>query len=139
MPLRYSGKGRPSLRRIGLAALLICGCQPADRRPAGGKPGSASEPADSLVLSTSDGVEIWFTLARPAKAADGTSCVERALELRRGGTRIPVPLLYTGDRPILISDSMMRAVLWTHCRPMEPYLVDLRNGRPMRERAGRAP
>jgi hypothetical protein len=93
---------------------------------------TAAEPADSLVLRTNQ-VEVWYTLARPSTGADGTSCVERALEIRRGSKRVPVPLLYTGEPPTLINDSTLRATLWTDCRPAEVYRVDLRNGRPVRE------
>ena len=48
--------------------------------------------------------------------------------------RIPVPLLYTGTAPHLVNDSTMRARLSDHCRPGDAYLVDLRTGRPVRER-----
>ncbi len=77
---------------------------------------------------------MWFTLARNATAPDGASCVDRALEIRRGGNRIPVPLLYTGTAPRLVNDSTMRARLSDRCRPGDAYLVDLRTGRPVRER-----
>jgi hypothetical protein len=79
-------------------------------------------------------VEIWFTLARVGRAADGTRCVERGLEIRRGGTRIQVPLLYTGVPPVLLDLSTMRAELWNHCRAVDTYLVDLRSGRPVRQK-----
>lgn len=121
------------LWRTGLAAVLAFGCRPDERRSASGDSGAVQEPAESLVGSSRHGVEIWFTLARVARAADGTQCLERGLEIRRGGTRIQVPLLYTGDSPVLLNDSTMRAVLWTHCRPVDTYLVDLRSGRPVRE------
>jgi hypothetical protein len=93
-------------------------------------------PADSLVLTTPGGTEVWFTLARPATNADGRSCVERSLEIRQGGRRVKVPLLYTGSPPVLLNDSTMRAILWTHCRPGNAYLVNLRSGHPLREPGG---
>jgi hypothetical protein len=34
---------------------------------------------------------------------------------------------------MLLNDSTMRAMLWTDCTAVTPYLVDLRNGRPVRE------
>jgi hypothetical protein len=80
-----------------------------------------------------DGQEVWFTLARTGRAPDGTTCVERGLEIRTGAKRLPVPLLYTREAPVLLNDSTMRAVLWTNCKPGEAYRVDLRNGRPVRE------
>lgn len=89
--------------------------------------------SDSLAVSGAAGVEIWFTHSRPGKRTDGTACVDRAIELRRGSNRIPVPLLYTGEAPRIVNDSTARAILYTSCRAGEAYLVDLRNGRPSRE------
>jgi hypothetical protein len=114
------------------AVLLLCACRPRQRPPANGETGDASKPADSLVIS-SEGVEVWFTLARVAQGLDGKECVERGLEIRRGDTRVQVPLLYTGTTPVLLDDSTMRALLWNHCRPVDAYRVDLRSGRPLRE------
>ncbi|MFL5403371.1 MAG: hypothetical protein ACJ8BF_11205 [Gemmatimonadales bacterium] len=90
--------------------------------------------ADSLVAANTEGVEVWFTLVRAGRAADGTRCVERGLEIRRDATRIAVPLLYTGVPPVFLDSSTMRAELWNHCRVVDTYLVDLRSGRPVRER-----
>jgi hypothetical protein len=120
---------------IGVAALLACG-GPARQKPAAADNVTNVPPTDSLVLTNAAGVEIWFTLARTATGADGRRCVERGLEIRRGGKRRPVPLLYTGAPPVLLNDSTMRAMLWTHCRPGDAYLVNLRSGHPVRERAG---
>lgn len=117
---------------IAVAALLLCACRPQQRSPATGETGDASKPADSLVISNG-AVEVWYTLARGAQGPDGKACVERALEIRRGDTRVQVPLLYTGSFPVLLDDSTMRAVLWNHCRPVDMYRVDLRSGRPLRE------
>jgi hypothetical protein len=97
------------------------------------------QPPDSLVISNPGGVEVWFTLARPATGPDGRHCQERGVEIRRAGTRIAVPLLYTGEPPELLNDSTMRARLWTNCRAGDTYLVDLGTGRPVRERKGRVP
>jgi hypothetical protein len=95
---------------------------------------AAAATRDSLVATAPGGVEVWFTLARNGSAPDGSSCVDRALEIRRDAHRIPVPLLYTGAAPNLVNDSTMRARLSDHCRPGDAYLVDLRTGRPVRER-----
>ncbi len=122
----------------GLAALVACGGSTDRERPAA--PGGASDlPSDSLVLTSAAGAEIWFTLARVATAANGRRCVERGLEIRQGGKGVQVPLLYTGSPPVLLDDSTMRAILWTHCTPGPPYRVSLRTGHPVRERAGAAP
>jgi hypothetical protein len=94
----------------------------------------APAPADSLVLTAPGGVEVWFTLSREAKAADGARCTDRTMEIRRGGTRVQVPLLYTGAAPELVNDSTIRARLSNQCVPGDTYLVDLRSGRPVRER-----
>lgn len=119
--------------RIGLAALLACG-EPPDRKPAPANSVTNAAPADSLVLTNSAGIEIWFTLARVGIAADGSRCVERGLEVRDGGNRVRVPLLYTGAPPVFLDDSTMRAILWTHCQPGDAYRVNLRSGQPVPER-----
>jgi hypothetical protein len=131
MPLRIP---HPGQFRFALAAFLLPACQPGPRPPAHGETtADAPKPADSLVISNADGVEVWFTLARVAQGPDGKQCVERGLEIRRGETRVQVPLLYTGTPPVLLDDSTMRALLWNHCRPVDAYRVDLRSGRPLRE------
>ena len=116
------------------ACVSACGGRE-DTRPAE----SAAEtlppaPTDSLVATAPGGVEIWFTLAREGKGPDGTTCTDRTLEIRRGDTRIPVPLLYTSTTPEIVNDSTMRARLSDHCAPGDAYLVNLRTGRPVRER-----
>ena len=92
------------------------------------------QPADSLVATAPGGVQIWFTLARLGEGEDGSRCVDRTLEIRRNGARVPVPLLYTAAAPELVNDSTIRARLSFRCKPGDAYLVDLRNGRPTRER-----
>jgi hypothetical protein len=121
-----------------LAVVLSGACQPSapHRVP---EQGQQVRPPDSLVISSPRGVEVWFTLARSAKGLDGRQCQERGVEIRRAGTRIAVPLLYTGEPPELLNDSTIRARLWTNCRPGDAYLVDLRTGQPVRERTGRVP
>jgi hypothetical protein len=124
------------LRRLRVAAVslaLVCGCRQSDGSARDGAPDSSMASTESLALSAPDGVEVWYTLSRPATASAGQPCVERGLEIRRHGERIQVPLLYTGDTPTLTNDSTMRATLWTNCRPVATYLVDLRSGRPVRQ------
>ena len=123
---------------VGLAALLACG-GPTGQKPAAADSVTNVAPTDSLVLTNTAGVEVWFTLPRVAMDADGRWCVERGLEIRQRGKRVQVPLLYTGEPPVLLNDSTMRAMLWTHCQPGDPYLVNLRSGHPARERAGATP
>lgn len=93
-----------------------------------------SAPADSLVATAPGGVEIWFTLARVGQAADGSSCTDRTMEIRRGDRKIPIPLLYTGAPPEIVNDTTLRARLSDRCVPGDTYLVDLRTGQPVRER-----
>jgi len=116
--------------------LLVCcrGSEAAHDRAVAAGPARSG---DSLATSA-EGVEIWFTLSREGRRPDGSRCVERGLEIRRAGTRIPVPLLYTGATPTLIDSSTMRAELWNHCQPVDTYLVDLRSGRPVRQGARRS-
>lgn len=112
----------------------LCGCGPAPDRPAAAPETERPAPADSLALTAPGGVEVWYTLAREVQGPDGRSCVDRALEIRRGAVRIPVPLLYTGTPPELVNDSTMRARLSNGCAPGDSYLVSLTTGRPTRER-----
>jgi hypothetical protein len=120
-----------------LAAVVLasfaCAERPPDSTAAARGLASASVPADSLVATAPGGAEVWFTLAR-TDSADGRPCVDRAIEIRRGGTRVPVPLLYTGETPQVLNDTTLRARLSDGCRPGDAYLVDLRSGHPVRER-----
>ena len=100
---------------------------------------TSSEPRDSLATKSPTGREVWFTLARTGRGPKGKTCVERGLEIRAGAERIPIPLLYTRESPVLLNDSTIRAVLWTNCRRGDAYRVDLRSGRPVRESAGGRP
>lgn len=116
------------------ALAMVWGCSRADRSQKPEPAGSSVEPRDSMVLSSPSGTEVWFSLTRMSRSAEGTPCTERGLLIRRDGRRIQVPLLYTGDVPTLFDDSTLRAVLWSNCRPMTAYLVDLHTGRPVPER-----
>jgi hypothetical protein len=78
---------------------LVAACAPPERAQTKTSAGEAAEPPDSLATSTRSGVEIWFTLSRQARSKEGESCVERGLEIRRQGRRLPVPLLYTEKLP----------------------------------------
>ncbi len=89
---------------------------------------------DSLLLLTPAGIQVWFTDARTDADTTGTTCVERVMEIRRDGRRIPVPLLYTGTLPRLVNDSTIEAPIWLHCRPGNVYRVSLTTGHPVRVR-----
>jgi hypothetical protein len=117
-----------------LAPTIACNTRSAETPEQGAaEVTQAPAPADSLVATAPGGVEVWFTLSREGKADDGTTCTDRTIEIRRGGTRIPVPLLYTGTAPVLVNDTTIRARLSNRCVPGDAYLVDLRTGRPVRE------
>lgn len=120
---------------LGAAALagLACGERPSPPARAAADTAELARPADSLVATTPGGTQIWFTLTR-SDSGDTGRCTARAVEIRRGATRIPVPLLYTFAAPEILNDTTMRAHLSDHCRPGDRYLVDLRTGRPVRER-----
>ncbi|HEX5387605.1 MAG TPA: hypothetical protein VFW66_12940 [Gemmatimonadales bacterium] len=129
-----------------LATTLACGgpehATPAARTvaesnpaaPASGASTPAADsggPADSLVLRAPHGVEVWATFARSARDSAGAACVERALEIRDGARRTPVPLLYTRDTPRLLNDSTFTVQLSNACRPGAGYAVNLRTGQPV--------
>jgi hypothetical protein len=129
------------MSRIGIAAvatLVACGTGDGSRGaqpPVADTAGSATVAAPSESLAAKGpGVEIWFTLARQGSMPDGKPCVDRAIELRRDGKRIPIPLLYTEEAPSIVNDTTARAGVYTNCTAGDPYLVDLRSGRPTREK-----
>ncbi len=126
--------GARALFRVAALGGLGLGCsdRPAAVSSAGARD-SAPRPADSLVATAPGGTEVWFTLAR-TDTAGGRSCVARSIEIRRGGSLVPVPLLYTLSRPELRDDTTLRARLSDGCQDGDPYLVDLRTGHPVRER-----
>ncbi len=121
--------------RVMLGVVFLGGLACAERPPvaAPGRDATSAAPPDSLVATAAGGTEIWFTLAR-RDSGGGASCTSRTIEIRREGTRVPVPLLYTGTIPEVVDDTTLRARLSNGCRPGDSYLVDLRTGRPVRER-----
>jgi hypothetical protein len=125
---------RSAMACVMLAQTIACKTRGAEVDQGAADAAQPPTAADSLVATAPGGVEIWFTLSREGKAADGTRCIDRAIEIRRGGTRIQVPLLYTGTAPELVNDSTIRARLSNQCVPGDVYLVDLRSGRPVPER-----
>lgn len=120
-------------------AAAACGQRPPARADVAGPvtsaaPPSAPRPADSLALRVRDGVEVWFTFARADTSVTGHPCLERTLEIRDGGRKVAVPLLYTGVAPVILDDSTIRADIWVHCAPTERYRIDLNTGTPTAER-----
>lgn len=127
-----SSRAAPFL--IGAAFFAGCsGPQPAMReRDSVSAPASPPSLPDSLALRTAEGVEVWFTDARSAMAADGTPCLERALEVRQDTLARGVPLLYTREAPTALAKDAMRAVLYNHCAPVAAYRVDFATISPKR-------
>jgi hypothetical protein len=127
------------LRRLPLLALLgscsgrpTTGAPASDGAPAASETPTAAAPADSLLLRAPRGVELWYTFAREDHDSAGGSCLERALEIRAGDRRVPVPLLYTRDLPRLVNESTVSARIWNRCAPGDEYRVNLRTGQPAR-------
>ena len=121
--------------RLGAIAAATLACAERPEADAAGKAAAVAPavPADSLVATMPGGYEIWFTLARSDSGAVGR-CTDRAVEIRHEGRRTPVPLLYTGSAPEPVDDTTFRARLSDHCAPGDRYLVNVRTGRPVRER-----
>jgi hypothetical protein len=120
-----------------ISVLIACGGREVKREGSAGDSAASPpppKPHDSLVATAPGGVQVWFTLAREGQGEDGSHCIDRTLEIRRGESRVPVPLLYTATAPEVVNDSTIRARLSFRCRPGDAYLVDLRTGRPTRER-----
>ena len=89
-------------------------------------------PADSMVLRMGDSAEIWFVTSMLDTGATGAPCYERTLEIRRGGRRTPVPLLYTMGELEVMDDTTVRASLMRDCAPYDTYLVNTKTGQPRR-------
>lgn len=119
-------------RPLALALLVACGSKPGSRPTADTTAATPARPADSLVLTTKQGIEIWFTDSRSARDSTGAPCTERVMQIRRAGQTIAVPLLYTGSTPRLVNDSTIEAPIWLNCRPGNVYQVNLTTGRPVR-------
>ena len=133
MGICHSARHQVQVALILPILLTACGAEQHARSPTDT---TSTRIPDSLVATGMQGSEIWFTLARMGHRADGTACVERGLEIRRGTRRIPVPLLYTGAAPTFADESTLHAELWNQCKPVAAYRVSLLTGQPVRERSG---
>jgi hypothetical protein len=121
------------LRLVAAAALVVaCGGERAVPPAADSTASAPAAPAaaDSLVAAQG-GVELWFTLAREARDSAGRGCVERGVEIRRDGRRIPVPLFYTTETPRFVADTVAEAHLSNDCRPGPLYGINLNTGQPI--------
>lgn len=117
-----------------LAAALLVSCTSREpgKDPAAGQ-GTVAPPVDSLVIIMPDSAEVWYTGSILDSAASGETCSERSVEIRRGGTSILVPLLYTRGALEMVNDTTVRASLIRDCAPVDRYLINTRTGQPRRE------
>lgn len=122
---------RGGLVAWGLAVATGCGgSAPPVPGPPADSAAAVAAPADSLVLTTRSGHQIWFTEGRDAEDGAGGRCYERSVEIRTDSSRIKVPLLYVTSAPTELRPGSVRAELSRACRTMAIYQVDLASGRP---------
>lgn len=124
---------RSRITTFALALLAGCGDREPPAQAAAEAPTAAAsvQLPDSLALRAPDGTELWFTASRTAVGADSMPCVERVMELRRDSLRLPVPLLYTGERPTLVNDTLAETHIFLNCTPGNLYRINLRTGQPI--------
>ena len=122
-----------------LALLTACG----DTRPPAAASGSEAQPVggprpvasadtamtETHLFDTSDSTEVWAVPGRVGRGANGASCAEHGLELRKGTRRLRVPLFYTAGLP-RERDGALFAKLSTDCVTGDLYRIDLTTGQP---------
>jgi hypothetical protein len=94
----------------------------------------APTPADSLVLTTGSGHQIWLTEGRTASGDSGRVCYERSVEIRHQASRIKIPLLFVTKAPTSFDAGHVSAELSLDCRPLALYRIELATGRPIKIR-----
>ena len=109
--------------------LAACSREPV-RAPASTQVPTVPAPEQAVVVN--DSTSVWFTSGRRDSSSNGARCFERLLEIRRGPHVVPVPLLYTGESPVVVNDSTVQVHIWLGCIPTDPYRVNLRTGQPTR-------
>lgn len=121
------------MMRLLLLVLLLVACRP--KLDQGGEPANVPPagvgPADSLVLTLPDSTEVWLVKGREGIAADGSTCVERGVQLRKGARRDLVPLLYTRSAPEWV-DGKLLATLSNRCADVATYTIDATTAQPTR-------
>ena len=120
------------MRNPAVMALVLLACSPGESRRQESPQVASQAAADSMVLVLPDGGEIWFTASMLDTAANGETCRTRTVEIRRGGSRTPVPLLYTMGTLELVNDTTVRAALVRDCARHDTYLVNTKSGQPRR-------
>jgi hypothetical protein len=121
---------------------LVCACQkpaaPVPPATAAAKlPAIDSFPPDTHILDLDDGTEVWLTVGRVGQGPNGTTCIERGVQLRKGPLKMPVPLLYTSKLPVVLNGKVV-ASLSTNCISGDDYAIDPKTAQPTKlERPGR--
>jgi len=100
---------------------LLAACSKAPAPPAA--PAAPRVKWDSLALTLPDSTTVWLIEGREGRGADGATCRERSVELRKGSTRTMVPLLYTRSAPRMVQGKVV-ATLSNHCADEGEYLID---------------
>ena len=121
------------MRSAVFALVILLACNPQEgKQGASAPPDRATPPPDSLVLRMGDSAEVWYTGSMLDTAATGETCYERTVEIRRAGSRTPVPLLYTLGEPEALDDTTVRAALMRDCAKLDTYLINTRTAQPRR-------
>jgi hypothetical protein len=121
------------VRAFFLLVTALASCSPKEAKqeePAG--LATLSPGTDTMVLRMPDGAEAWYTGFMLDTASTGEPCYERTVEIRRGQTRTPVPLLYTMGELEVLDDTTLRAALVRDCARHDTYLVNTRTAQPRR-------
>ena len=113
-----------------MIAAMLAGCSTREAREESAE--VATVPPDTMVVRMPDSAEVWYTGSMLDTAASGELCYARTIEIRRGGTRTPVPLLYTLGELEVVEDTIVRAALVRDCARHDTYLVNTRTGQPRR-------
>lgn len=107
-----------------LVVLLLAACGETPRpAPVTATPTIPAGPADSLVLTLPDSTTVWMVRGREGIGADGATCQERSLELRKGEHKVMVPLLYARTAPHL-EHGKLYATLSNRCADVAEYAID---------------
>ena len=116
-----------------VAGMLLTSCASRDRTEEESARVETLVPvSDTMVLRMPDSAEIWYSGGMPDTSATGEPCYVRTMEVRRAGTRTPVPLLYTMGDLAVVDDTTVRAVLVRDCASHDIYLVNTTTGQPRR-------
>lgn len=121
------------MKPIVLVVGILASCSPKEAKQEESAGAATLAPLqDSMVLRMPDSAEVWYTGYMLDSAVTGEPCYERTVEIRRGGSRTPVPLLYTLGKLEIVDDTTVRASLMRDCAKLDTYLVNTRTAQPRR-------